>query len=135
MDQIHTEAFLPRKTETLKKSERLCSKKAFEFLFAKGKSFFNHPIKIVYAKEKSEYETTQTAFGASKRNYKKAVDRNRIKRILRDIYRKHKLENKEGHHQYLMISYIAKEIDSYSVIETSLTKTLNDIQAYNKKNS
>jgi ribonuclease P protein component len=135
MDKIHTEAFLLRKTETLKKSERLCSKKAFEFLFAKGKNFFNHPVKITYAKEKSDNPSIQVAFGASKRNYKKAVHRNRIKRILRDIYRKNKLEIIEGYHQYLMISYISKEIDPYPVIETSLTKTLNDIQAYNKKHS
>lgn len=133
MDQIHTEAFLQQKTESLKKSERLCSKKAFEFLFTKGRSFFNHPIKIVYGKEKAEDSCVQAAFGAPKRNFKRAVRRNRIKRILRDIYRKNKLENMEGFHQYLMITYISKEIDSYEIIKNALIKTLNDIKAYNKK--
>lgn len=135
MDQIHTEAFLPQKTEYLTKSERLCSKKAFEFLFSKGKSFFNHPIKIVFGKEKAEDSLTQAAFGAPKRNFKRAVHRNKIKRILRDIYRKNKLEDIEGFHQYMMISYISKEIDSYETIKNALIKTLNDIKAYNKKHS
>jgi ribonuclease P protein component len=127
---LQTEAFLPPSPDfSLKKSERLCSKKAFEFLFANGKTVFVHPIKILYIRQKSEGPATvQVAFGVSKRNFKRANKRNRIKRLLREIYRHHKLQTREDENQYAMIMYISKEIDNYNDIEVSLTKALAKIE-------
>ena len=126
---MQTEAFLPSTTDfSFKKSERLCSKKAFEFLFAKGKSTFLYPIKIIYVQEIiPDQSNVQVAFGVSKRNFKKAVDRNKLKRILREIYRKNKIHNIPGINQYLMIIYISKDIDSFNNINDILTKALKQL--------
>ena len=114
---------------SLKKSERLCSKKAFEFLFAQGKTVFVHPVKIIFVRQPAEGSgVVQVAFGVSKRNFKRANKRNRVKRLLREAYRHHKLSNKEGENLYAMIMYISKEIDSYQNIEAGLIKALAKIE-------
>lgn len=134
---MQTEAFLPPSPDfSLKKTERLCSKKAFEFLFANSKTVFIHPLKIIYASTKTSGPgLTQVAFGVSKRNFKRANKRNRIKRLLREAYRKHKFLAKDGFNQYLMVMYIAKEIENYQEIEIKLTKALDIISAKIEKNS
>lgn len=130
-----SKAFLPPTSGfSLKKPERLCSKKAFEFLFAQGKTVFIHPLKIVYSFEKSTESTVKAAFGVSKRNFKKAVKRNRIKRLLREAYRKNKI-SVESVNIHIMILYISKEIESYRVIEDKLIKGLDQIASWIKKNT
>lgn len=133
---MQTKAFLPPPADfTFKKTERLCSKKAFEFLFAEGKTAFVHPLKIIYAFRKTEgTPVVQAAFGVSKRNFKRAVKRNRVKRLLREAYRKHKPQAIDGIEQFLMIIYISKEIDNYKTIEDTLIKALNQIKTRIEKN-
>ncbi len=127
---MQTEAFLPPSPDfSLKKTERLCSKKAFEFLFANGKTVFHHPLKIIFAKQKTEGPSAvQAAFGVSKRNFKRANKRNRIKRLLREAYRHHKLQTPENENLYLMIMYISKEIENYQTIQSVLTKALSKVE-------
>jgi ribonuclease P protein component len=133
---LQTKAFLPPSSDfTFKKPERLCSKKAFEFLFSNGKTVFVHPLKIIYAHQITENPgLVQVAFGVSKRNFKRANKRNRIKRLLREVYRRNKLHPK-NQNLSIMIMYISKEIDNYSVIEASLIKALNLITVKVEKNS
>ncbi|NJK96500.1 MAG: ribonuclease P protein component [Bacteroidetes bacterium] len=114
---------------SLKKSERLCSKKAFEFLFAEGKSVYAVPLKLIFVLAPSRSESlSQVAFGVSKKNFKRANKRNKIKRLLREAYRKHKLSPMEGFNLYLMIIYTSKDILSLSQIENSMLKGLNEIK-------
>jgi ribonuclease P protein component len=129
------EAFLPPASDLkLKKSERLCSKKAFEFLFSNGKTAFSHPIKLIYKVEKtSSGATIQVAFGTSKRNFKRAVKRNRIKRLLREAYRIQKVLPKEGVNEYYMFMYIGKEIASLETIRNSITKVLTQVAKKDEK--
>jgi ribonuclease P protein component len=77
--------------QTFKKKERLYEKKIINELFEKGLSFYINPFKIVYFKTDldSEYPA-KVMITVSSRNFKKAVDRNRIKRMLREAYRKNK---------------------------------------------
>lgn len=106
------------------KSEKLKSKKAIELLFTEGKSATNYPVKVFYLPtEKSK--NTQAAFAVPKRNFKNAVDRNRIKRQLREAYRlqKHLLKNDGELKFMLFFLYLGKEKLPYSTIESSL-KTL-----------
>ena len=133
---MQTKAFLPSTSDyTFKKSERLCSKKAFELLFSKGKTVFSYPFKIVYFQEKTkDRSTVQVAFGVSKRNFKRAVKRNKIKRLLREAYRKHKLQPIENINQYFMIIYVSKEIEPYEIIEEKLIKALKQIATSSEKN-
>ncbi|HEX3009479.1 MAG TPA: ribonuclease P protein component [Bacteroidales bacterium] len=131
------EAFLPPTSDfKLRKSERLCSKKAFEFLFTNGKTAFSHPIKLIYKVEKATLGATiQVAFGASKRNFKRAVKRNRIKRLLREAYRLHKIAHKEGMNEYYMFLYIGKEIVPLETIKNSITKVINQASKKDEKDS
>lgn len=83
-----------------KKNERLKSRKLVEHLFRHGMSMHFSPVKVLY--DFTKVNPTQLLAGvtASKRNFKKAVDRNKIKRVLREGYRLQKaplqkaLENK-----------------------------------------
>ena len=73
---------------TLGKQERLKSRKLIEKLFEEGKSIKKFPVRFVYLQiEHTSSFPVQASFSVPKRNFKKAVDRNRIKRLLREAYR------------------------------------------------
>jgi len=73
------------------RKEKLKSRKQLDELFAKGKSFSVFPVKVFYSLnlEATDFPV-KIAVGATKRSFKKAVDRNRIKRLLREAYRLNK---------------------------------------------
>lgn len=76
---------------TFQKSERLCSRTEIGKLFEEGESVKAFPMKMVWRKTNSSQEfPIQVMFSVSKRNFKSAVTRNRIKRQLREVYRVHK---------------------------------------------
>lgn len=76
---------------TLGKSERLCSRNLIDALFSEGKSVASFPIRIVYRISESTDEMADcnptVMFSVSKRHFKRAVCRNRVKRQLREMYR------------------------------------------------
>ena len=79
---------------TLSKRERIVSRKLIELLFSKGssRSTSAFPLRIVFmekAREESE-EPVQILVSVSKRHFKRAVKRNRVKRQIREAYRHHK---------------------------------------------
>ena len=84
---------LEKRRYTLNKSERLCSKKLIERLFAGGnKSFPSFPLRVVYMTLDTE-ETTADAsilISVPKKRFKHAVKRNRVKRQVREAYRRNK---------------------------------------------
>ena len=86
-------------TFSYNKFEKLKSRKQIELLFAKGKSISAFPVKVFYLPvEHTPMHPVQVGVGVSARNFKKAVDRNTIKRRLREAYRLHKLPL----HQHLL---------------------------------
>ncbi len=73
---------------TLGKTERLKSRKDIERVFKEGKSFSNFPFRVVYLQAPAqETSSLQAGFSVSTRYFKKAVDRNRVKRLMREAYR------------------------------------------------
>ena len=99
------------------KYERLKSRKDIETLFRTGKAFFISPLKIIYLELPSQSGMPPIQFGVSapKRNFKRAVDRNLIKRRIRAIYRTTKsgwLKQPEGNsiRLQLWILYNGKQI-------------------------
>lgn len=77
--------------ETFHKSERLCSKKAIDFLFEEGKTLYTPLFKIVWVKASLPTAfPVQVAFSVSKKSFRRAVDRNLIRRRMKEAYRKNK---------------------------------------------
>ncbi len=86
------EAASPRR-QTFRKLERLAGRKALGDLIHRGKIIHEPPFRITWLKMPlpASYPI-QIAFSVPKRNFKKAVDRNRMKRLMREVYRKNKDE-------------------------------------------
>ncbi len=110
------------------KEERLRSKKLIEQLFREGSSFNLYPLRFIYTKQAPLVAALpQVLISVSKRNFKKAVDRNRLKRQLREAYRLNKATLQPAGPssiQLLGILYIAKEKKPFKIIEKKLISGL-----------
>lgn len=120
---------------TFKRSERLSSKKDIQELFKNGSSFYLYPFKVI-SLAVTNSTAHQVLFSVPKRNFKRAVDRNLLKRRMREAYRLHKhLLPTEP--QVLSIAYIytSKEIVDYASIAKPLEQSLSRIKKYVEKSS
>ncbi|KAA1247289.1 ribonuclease P protein component [Aquimarina sp. RZ0] len=111
---------------TFTKKEKLKSKKEIDLLFSEGKTIAQYPIRLIYRKITSDTEVDiKTAVSVSKRNFKKAVDRNHIKRLLRESYRKNKYIVPHTTHQFsFMFLYTGKEIPDYILVASKMKRIL-----------
>lgn len=81
----------PNPRHTFRKCERLCRRLDIERLFGSGShSLSSYPIRAVWRAIDTEKPQTMVLISVSKRHFKHAVDRNRMKRLLREAYRKNK---------------------------------------------
>lgn len=123
---------------TLSKNERLKSKKLIERLFSEGKSVHEFPLQIKYLPiETANPHSLQVAFSVPKRNFKKAVDRNRIKRQMRECYRLEKpsLLFEVQNSYVLMILYLGKTEPKYQELSTVMNALLSKwIQSIKRQN-
>lgn len=110
---------------TLGKQDKLKSRKAIGQLFVEGKSVKSYPIRLVYLPVTNDETETKVAFSVPKRNFKLAVHRNKVKRLLREAYRLQKSEMIASlPHHYLMIIYMGKTIPTYQETEVKMTDVL-----------
>lgn len=108
---------------TYQKREKLKSQKLIEKLFLEGKSISAFPLRMIYLQTTFEDGSKlKTGVSVSKRNFKKAVDRNRIKRLLREAYRLNKPEyfNNIPTSYALMILYIGKDATDFDTVNSKL---------------
>ncbi|NQW36923.1 MAG: ribonuclease P protein component [Flavobacteriales bacterium] len=120
---------------TFQKQEKLKHKKLIEQLFKEGKSISKFPLRLVYLQINHDGDKPlQAGFSVPKRNFKHAVDRNLLKRRIREAYRLNKEEvYKEISNKYiLMFIYLDKNIKSSDEIHPimeqllqSFVKTIN----------
>ncbi|WP_299047435.1 ribonuclease P protein component [uncultured Polaribacter sp.] len=112
---------------TLGKQERLKSRKLIEKLYQQGNSVKTFPLRMVFLQtEHTSKFVAQMGVSVPKRNFKLAVDRNRIKRLMRETYRLQKniVYNNLDMPYVFMISYIGKEERSYSELCLKMEKLL-----------
>ncbi len=103
-------------------------------LFEKGKQFSVFPLKVFWI-DKNTFSPLQAGVGVSSRNFKKATDRNRVKRILRETYRVQKAPLKAllDQHQKqvsLFIVYYGKELPQYDVVNEKMQLVINRLIKY-----
>lgn len=122
------------KIYTFTKEERLCNKSLIDELFHKGSSFLCYPFKVSWLiANNSQLFPAQVLFSVSKKRYKRAVDRNLIKRRIREAYRLHKqqylysLLNDVDKRVVFSIGFIGKEIAPYDLIEKKMLKLMNEL--------
>ena len=108
--------------ETFCKDERLCSKRLISLLFEKGEKRFSYPFRITTFKIQLDSGfPAQLLISVPRSLFKNACDRNKIKRLIREAYRKHKYilydSLSEKQEQMLIcMTYISKEIVSYQIM-------------------
>jgi ribonuclease P protein component len=108
---------------TYSKINKLKSKKIIEQLFSEGKAVTAYPLRLIYMKTNFEDHTLlKTGVSVSKRLHKRAVSRNRIKRLLREVYRLNKNEyfNKSTTSYAFMFLYISKEEATFELLNTKM---------------
>lgn len=115
---------------TLRKSERLDKKKVIEKMFAGGShSFSVFPLRVVYLPVDEPEATASILVSVSKRRFKRAVKRNRVKRQIREAYRvnKHKLLSVLAEKQCrlaIAFIYLSDRPEDSSVIENRVKTAL-----------
>ncbi|HON18430.1 MAG TPA: ribonuclease P protein component [Salinivirgaceae bacterium] len=116
---------------TFKAFERLKSRKAIEQLLVKGMSFYFYPVRILYSIEQAKRsEPLQVAFSVSKKKFKRAVDRNLLKRRMRESWRLNK-ENlrkalvENNRQADVLLIYSSKSIEPYQLINEKILLVLN----------
>jgi ribonuclease P protein component len=120
------------KTFTYSGPEKLKSRKLLNQVFAEGKSVHAFPLKVTYAlKEIDAKSVAQIGVGVSSRHFKKAVDRNRVKRLLRESYRLQKFSLlellPEKKQVSVFILFVGKEIGETSMIPEKMQLILQKL--------
>lgn len=123
----------PIQKSTFSKEERLCSTKSIDNLFSQGESFIAYPLRVVYQIELEADEDKRFAsllISVSKKKFKRAVKRNRVKRLIREAYRLNKapmkeLLNQRGVRMDIAFLYLKDQLPDYADIEKSILKTIS----------
>ena len=113
--------------QTFSKSERLCSQVLIERLVEKGKSFNSFPFRITWMEIAESSSPIKIVISVPKRIVKKAVERNKIKRQIREVYRKEKQKCYDllGDKKILlMLVYTSKTKMEFKVLEEKIIEAL-----------
>ena len=119
---------------TLKKSERISRKREIDCLFERGEVFISYPLRVVYVKQKplSRAEVA-VLVSVSKKKFKYAVKRNRMKRLIREAYRQNKnalIRHCREKENGLLIAflYIGNEMCQWKEMEIAMQKSLDTLK-------
>jgi ribonuclease P protein component len=130
---------MPTKRFGFGRKEKLKSRKQIEELFLKGKNFSVFPLRVTYQFLPAEEGMIQVGVTAGKKYFKRAVDRNRIKRLIREAYRLQKNDlletvKQKGQKGFLFFMYTDKSIVSFLVIKEAMNKCLKRLEKLSQQN-
>lgn len=118
------------------KEERLCSRKLLDLLFKNGSSFLLYPFRLTYAFSGVDHQyPAQVVINVAKKRYKRAVDRNSIKRRIREAYRLNKSAqlypflNQRSDLLLLSIQFVGKEKYDFAFMEKKLSLAFKKLTA------
>jgi ribonuclease P protein component len=125
---------------TLDRAERLKSSKVIGAMFGQGQSFGQYPLRLIYlpmAERRSDYPV-QFTVSVPKKKFPKAVDRNRLRRQVREAWRRHKHRlyqavGKDAPQFAFLVLYVAKEPLPYSEIEAAMQQMIRRFIRYGLK--
>jgi len=115
------------------KPEHLCGEKRITRLYTQGEAFIAYPMRVVYLLEaKSETESSSVLVSVPKKRFKRAVKRNRLKRLMREAYRLNKqiLLDKLAEKQlqiHVSFNYVSDDELDYATIEKKMKLSLQKL--------
>ncbi len=118
---------------TLPKKEHLCGEIRISKLFTEGKAFIVYPIRVVYRiDEKSDGEPVKMMVSVPKKRFKRAVKRNRLKRLMREAYRLNKAQlldiiQLKTLNLQIAFNYVSNDEADYGLIESKMIAALKRI--------
>ena len=113
---------------TFKKHERLTHRKVIDQLFQEGAALKQYPLMLLaLSNPHPTEEALQVVVVVSKRNFKRAVDRNRIKRLMRESWRHHKNALREeiaaaGMHLAVALVFNGKELPEFTEVDAKISE-------------
>jgi len=121
------------KQHTFPKSEHLCGEIRINNLFANGKGFIVYPLRIVYLlSDKADEVPVSVMVSVPKKRFKRAVKRNRLKRLMREAYRLNKTElvdamQVRGLQMQVAFGYVSDEIVDFDQVERKMRQAIQKI--------
>ena len=126
---------------TLGKEERLHSRKIIEQLFKEGKVFTTFPLRVIWKFSPEPHgNSLRAGITVSTKYFKKAVDRNRIRRLMKEAYRlqKYTLQtslDERNLQLVIFIIYVGKEVPEYDLIVEKIAFVINKLQKIINENN
>jgi|25BtaG_2_1085352.scaffolds.fasta_scaffold11463_1 ribonuclease P protein component len=121
--------------ESFGKKEKLKSKVLIDKLFAEGQTVKKYPLLLVYTRLQNPSEkVNKVGVSVSKRNFKRAVDRIKIKRLMREVFRKNKylVTSNLAQNYAVMLIYTGREVWSYADLSRNGEELLKRFVAQEK---
>ncbi|MFP4555553.1 MAG: ribonuclease P protein component [Bacteroidales bacterium] len=122
------------KPQSFPKRERLSSKKIIDKLFATGNTVFCYPVmsKFILENTDGEKPSLKVLTVVPKKRIKKAADRNKVRRRIREAYRVNKLplyalKEQENKHIYIALVYVSSDEHSYTDLESAINSIIQNI--------
>lgn len=117
---------------TFGKDEKLCSKLVIDELFKSGRSFKAFPLRVIFKELDESNASAKVLISVPKKRFGKAVSRNRIKQLIREVYRLNKPEliekwQENGKYFALAFVYIGNEIPKYPDLNKTMLGILQEL--------